>query len=113
MGVFTTQTLLTSVGVSRNKATPGAVAINWILKVGHQSIWFESLMPRIPTMICLTLLLSFEFNRPYPRWEDGVLFFPAKLNLLSFTVDQILEILYGKKSFLMLLYMLFLDKPAS
>ncbi|KAJ8445811.1 hypothetical protein Cgig2_027892 [Carnegiea gigantea] len=34
MGVFTTQTLLTSVGVSRNKATPGAVAINWILKDG-------------------------------------------------------------------------------
>lgn len=33
MGVFTTQTLLTSVGVSRNRATPGAVAINWILKV--------------------------------------------------------------------------------
>lgn len=34
MGVFTTQTLLTSVGVSRNTATPGAVAINWILKDG-------------------------------------------------------------------------------
>ncbi|KAJ1427079.1 Root UVB sensitive family [Sesbania bispinosa] len=34
MGVFTTQTLLSSVGVSRNKATPGAVAINWILKDG-------------------------------------------------------------------------------
>ncbi|GLU06057.1 hypothetical protein SLE2022_231210 [Rubroshorea leprosula] len=34
MGVFTTQTLLSSVGVSRNTATPGAVAINWILKDG-------------------------------------------------------------------------------
>lgn len=34
MGVFTTQTLLNSVGVSRNKAVPGAVAINWILKDG-------------------------------------------------------------------------------
>ncbi|KAI4298900.1 hypothetical protein L6164_032413 [Bauhinia variegata] len=34
MGVFTTQTLLSSVGVSRNKAAPGAVAINWILKDG-------------------------------------------------------------------------------
>ncbi|XVE89328.1 hypothetical protein DITRI_Ditri19aG0193300 [Diplodiscus trichospermus] len=34
MGVFTTQTLLNSVGVSRNRATPGAVAINWILKDG-------------------------------------------------------------------------------
>ncbi|KAI5658187.1 hypothetical protein M9H77_26980 [Catharanthus roseus] len=34
MGVFTTQTLLGSVGVSRNRATPGAVAINWILKDG-------------------------------------------------------------------------------
>uniref|UniRef100_A0A803PIH3 Protein root UVB sensitive 6 n=1 Tax=Cannabis sativa TaxID=3483 RepID=A0A803PIH3_CANSA len=34
MGVFTTQTLLNSVGVSRNRATPGAIAINWILKDG-------------------------------------------------------------------------------
>ena len=35
MGVFTTQTLLTSVGLSRNTSTPGAaVAINWILKDG-------------------------------------------------------------------------------
>ncbi|MBA0556058.1 hypothetical protein Golob_026192 [Gossypium lobatum] len=34
MGVFTTQTLLNSVGISRNSATPGAVAINWILKDG-------------------------------------------------------------------------------
>ncbi|XP_042506729.1 protein root UVB sensitive 6-like [Macadamia integrifolia] len=34
MGVFTTQTLLSSVGMSRNRATPGAVAINWILKDG-------------------------------------------------------------------------------
>ncbi|KAK8490825.1 hypothetical protein V6N13_093108 [Hibiscus sabdariffa] len=34
MGVFTTQTLLSSVGISRNRATPGAVAINWILKDG-------------------------------------------------------------------------------
>jgi hypothetical protein len=36
MGVFTTQTLLSSVGVSRNRATPAAaaVAINWILKDG-------------------------------------------------------------------------------
>lgn len=33
MGVFTTQTLLNSVGVSRNQSAPGAVAINWILKV--------------------------------------------------------------------------------
>ena len=33
MGVFATQTLLSSVGASRNQATPGAVAINWILKV--------------------------------------------------------------------------------
>lgn len=42
MGVFTTQTLLSSVGVSRNRATPGAVAINWILKVGiiFQSYWW-------------------------------------------------------------------------
>ncbi|KAL1811759.1 hypothetical protein DCAR_0623882 [Daucus carota subsp. sativus] len=34
MGVFTTQTLLNSVGVSRNQSIPGAVAINWILKDG-------------------------------------------------------------------------------
>ncbi|KAF6139609.1 hypothetical protein GIB67_033613 [Kingdonia uniflora] len=34
MGVFTTQTLLNSVGISRNTATSGAVAINWILKDG-------------------------------------------------------------------------------
>lgn len=34
MGVFTTQTLLNSVGVSRNRSAPGAVAINWILKDG-------------------------------------------------------------------------------
>lgn len=33
MGVFTTQTLLSSVGIARNTAVPGAVAINWILKV--------------------------------------------------------------------------------
>ncbi|OWM84833.1 protein root UVB sensitive 6 [Punica granatum] len=34
MGVFTTQTLLNSVGVSRNRSASGAVAINWILKDG-------------------------------------------------------------------------------
>ncbi|GMH24449.1 hypothetical protein Nepgr_026292 [Nepenthes gracilis] len=34
IGVFTTQTLLSSVGIARNKAAPGAVAINWILKDG-------------------------------------------------------------------------------
>ncbi|KAL7119735.1 hypothetical protein ACP275_02G080300 [Erythranthe tilingii] len=34
MGVFTTQTLLSSLGVSRNNVMPGAVAINWILKDG-------------------------------------------------------------------------------
>ncbi|KAE9602087.1 hypothetical protein Lal_00049544 [Lupinus albus] len=34
MGVFTTQTLLASVGVSKNRVAPGAVAINWILKDG-------------------------------------------------------------------------------
>lgn len=33
MGVFTTQTLLSSLGVSRDRSAPGAVAINWILKV--------------------------------------------------------------------------------
>ncbi|KAG6530172.1 hypothetical protein ZIOFF_012394 [Zingiber officinale] len=34
MGVFTTRTLLNSVGVSKNTAASGAVAINWILKDG-------------------------------------------------------------------------------
>ncbi|KAL5993203.1 Protein root UVB sensitive 6 [Asimina triloba] len=34
MGVFTTRSLLASVGVSRNTVTPGAIAINWILKDG-------------------------------------------------------------------------------
>ncbi|CAD6235516.1 unnamed protein product [Miscanthus lutarioriparius] len=34
MGVFTTRTLLSSVGVSQSKVTPGAIAINWILKDG-------------------------------------------------------------------------------
>ncbi|KAJ4979820.1 hypothetical protein NE237_010600 [Protea cynaroides] len=34
MGVFTTQALLSSVGVCRNRAVPGAVAINWIIKDG-------------------------------------------------------------------------------
>ncbi|AQK86055.1 Protein root UVB sensitive 6 [Zea mays] len=33
MGVFTTRTLLNSVGVSQSRAASGAVAINWILKV--------------------------------------------------------------------------------
>ncbi|KAL9251925.1 root UVB sensitive 6-like protein [Drosera capensis] len=34
IGVFTTQTLLNSVGVSRSNAASGAVAISWILKDG-------------------------------------------------------------------------------
>ncbi|KAL3729222.1 hypothetical protein ACJRO7_026339 [Eucalyptus globulus] len=34
MGVFTTRSLLNSVGISKNTATSGAVAINWILKDG-------------------------------------------------------------------------------
>lgn len=43
MGVFTTQTLLSSVGVSR-QATPGAIAINWILKVRMMFIHFTKYM---------------------------------------------------------------------
>ena len=38
MSVFTTQTLLSSVGISRNAAAPGAVAINWVLKVNQNFI---------------------------------------------------------------------------
>lgn len=40
MGVFTTQTLLNSVGASRNSSASAAVAINWILKVSVSSCWF-------------------------------------------------------------------------
>lgn len=35
MAVHTTRTLLNSVGVSRDRAASGAVAINWILKVSN------------------------------------------------------------------------------
>ena len=38
MGVFTTRTLLSSVGVSQSKSTPGAIAINWILKVNKSCL---------------------------------------------------------------------------
>lgn len=38
MGVFTTQALLHSVGVSKSQAMPGAVAINWIIKDGSGRI---------------------------------------------------------------------------
>ncbi|XP_051145703.1 protein root UVB sensitive 6-like isoform X2 [Andrographis paniculata] len=34
MGVFTTQTLLNSIGVSRSRSTMNAVAVNWVLKEG-------------------------------------------------------------------------------
>ncbi|CAL5383792.1 unnamed protein product [Camellia sinensis] len=37
MGVFTSQTLLGSAGVSKHRATLGAVAINWILKLRFAS----------------------------------------------------------------------------
>jgi hypothetical protein len=40
MGVFTTRTLLNSVGVSQSRAASGAVAINWILKVKILSFSF-------------------------------------------------------------------------
>jgi Vitamin B6 photo-protection and homoeostasis len=40
MGVLTTQTLLRSVGVCQNRAAPGAVAINWILKVFLIDLFF-------------------------------------------------------------------------
>ena len=40
MGVFTTQTLLNSVGASRNSSASAAVAINWILKVSVSSCCF-------------------------------------------------------------------------
>jgi hypothetical protein len=42
MGVFTTQTLLNSVGASRNSSASAAVAINWILKVFLSRISFHA-----------------------------------------------------------------------
>ena len=57
MGVFTTQTLLSSVGVSKNRATPGAVAINWILKV----LSTQAPVPFWITFLCLeTILVAFD-----------------------------------------------------
>jgi hypothetical protein len=64
MGVFTTQTLLSSVGVSRNRATPGAVAINWILKVTihlsmNISLFFSTFNIQLNN-ICRTELVVWE-----------------------------------------------------
>jgi hypothetical protein len=60
MGVFTTRTLLSSVGVSQSKVTPGAIAINWILKVK------ESCMPIQESVDPLTI----PFYRIYSSFED-------------------------------------------
>lgn len=60
MGVFTTQTLLNSVGVSRNTAAPGAVAINWILKVAIPLVTVD--LTFVDHKFCLYLFfLSVEF----------------------------------------------------
>ncbi|KAM7474494.1 hypothetical protein LguiB_021737 [Lonicera macranthoides] len=67
MGVFTTQTLLNSVGVSRNQAVPGAVAINWILKI---LVW----------LIILTSGYVIEFL--VDKTSDGNQFFGALAFLL-------------------------------
>lgn len=56
MGVFTTQTLLNSVGISRNRAAQGAVAINWILKV--RMIVGQSLYQFLMTKFVICYLIS-------------------------------------------------------
>lgn len=63
MGVFTTQTLLNSVGASRNSSASAAVAINWILKVNfllittpYQSLHYAS--------VTIGKLLSKLFHNP-------------------------------------------------
>lgn len=62
MGVFTTQTLLNSVGVSRNRSAPGAVAINWILKVHMASVHLK----------LANNLISFSKNKFC--WSSNMLF---------------------------------------
>ncbi|CAL4893627.1 unnamed protein product [Urochloa decumbens] len=65
MGVFTTRTLLNSVGVSQSKAVPGAVAINWILKA---SIFLEKNFKDF-----FFLFILFLFCNIYPNhveWEQ-------------------------------------------
>lgn len=71
MGVLTTQTLLNSVGVSKNRATSGAVAINWILKVKkmfcHLYLFLVIYAQIYPSLLkqkrnlCHLLLVSFLF----------------------------------------------------
>ena len=51
MGVFTTQTLLNSVGLSRDRSTSGAVAINWILKVITVPTYAHKKSVKMPVMI--------------------------------------------------------------
>ena len=53
MSVFTTQTLLNSVGVSRNRATPAAVAINWILKVCLVLIQMATVSAKFDNVLCV------------------------------------------------------------
>ena len=57
MGVFTTKTLLNSVGVSRNTSASGAVAINWILKVTILLVVIVlAFLDRIASFVFLKLL---------------------------------------------------------
>jgi hypothetical protein len=58
MGVFTTRTLLSSVGVSQSKVTPGAIAINWILKVKEPCLLKNLFNPF--TIPFLNFFYSFE-----------------------------------------------------
>ena len=51
MGVFTTQTLLNSVGLSRDRSTSGVVAINWILKVMIVTTYTHKKSVKMPVMI--------------------------------------------------------------
>lgn len=59
MGVFTTQTLLNSVGVSKHRATPGAIAINWILKVQIESSSLFQQVPDTKKLLATCFFLTF------------------------------------------------------
>lgn len=58
MGVFTTRTLLNSVGVSQSRATSGAVAINWILKV--KLVVLKYLIRRVIVVIVFLVYVTFQ-----------------------------------------------------
>ncbi|GJN14440.1 hypothetical protein PR202_gb01267 [Eleusine coracana subsp. coracana] len=85
MGVFTTRTLLNSLGVAQSRATSGAVAINWILKDGagrvgkmifaRQGKKFDYDLKQVYIWIQMLLLslqpqLAHQFTKAYARGEN-------------------------------------------